>query len=205
MKQIILPIIAGFFINQTISQNKGITLETDYGSDNIEIRDLLRAEGIETDVFKFKGNDLKGKNYKILVKEFTNGSLSNIDTIIDSKSNDYIKPLDQAFFNVKLYVKTQIDNTVKMSFTFDRFFSSKTYDIKHVSDNYALHDFTGGTKDMVVPVGKPTYIGTYFLPYHDEETGYKMYCQVSNSKYKPEEWGRVFNVSNYFLIEAQFE
>lgn len=205
MKQIKVLIIALFFINIAVSQEQGIKLETNYGTDNTELKWLMRAEGIETDEFKFSGKELKGKNYRILVKEFTNGALSNVDTIINSKTNAYLKPINQDFFKVKVFVKTQINNTIKMSFAFNRLFSSKIYSIKETLDKYALHDFVSSKPSINIEVGKSTYIGTYFLPYHEKETGFKKYCQVAGSKNDPEKWGDVFNVSNYFLIEVKFE
>lgn len=51
--------------------------------------------------------------------------------------------------------------------------------------------------------GLTTIMG-YFLPYIDKETGWKKYCEVSGSKYAPEERGSVFDIPNYFLIQIEF-
>ena len=92
-----------------------------------------------------------------------------------------------------------------MTFMFDRFSTTKYYDIKTSEDSYALHDFLGNEKSIPIEVKKATYILGYFLPYLDKESGWKKYCEVSGSKILPEEWGSTFNIPNYFLVEILFE
>lgn len=199
-------IAAAFICFSTLNaQQNEITLETDFGSENKEIQDILRFQEIETCLLKFKGNDLKGKNYIILVKEFTNGSLAKIDTIMNSKTYEYVPAIDSDAFSFKYFVKTEINNKIKMTFMFDRFSTTKYYDIKTTEDAYALHDFLGSEKSVPIETKKSTYILGYFLPYLEKETGWKKYCEVSGSKYAPEEWGKVFNIPNYFLVQILFD
>lgn len=196
-------IVIFFWSNNLFAQQNEIQLKTNYGSDNKEIHELLRFEGIETINLKFSGKTLKGKDYTILIKEFTNGTLSKIDTL-SSSENNYLQPIDTTIFKFKFFVKTQLDNTIKMTSIFDRFSTTKRYDIKKNNDSYALHDFLNGNKSLKIEIGKPTYILGYFLPYLDKKTGWKKYCEVAGSEHNPENWGTVFNISNYFLIEILF-
>ncbi|WP_347924727.1 hypothetical protein [Pontimicrobium sp. SW4] len=203
MKNLVLTVALLCFGSLTAQQT--VHLQTEYGSKNKEVHELLRFEGIEIIDLNFSGEQLKEKEYTILIKEFTNGSLSKTDTLISSKQDDYLQPIEKDNFGFKFFVKTQLDNTIKMTSIFDRFSTNKTYNIKATDDSYALHDFLNGTEPMKIEIGKPTYIMGYFLPYLDKETGWKRYCEVSGSKYNPDDWGTMFNIPNYFLIEITFE
>ena len=205
MKKIFLIAIVLLNYGCITAQQNQIKLRAAYSSKDQDIRQLLKFEGIETVNLLFSGKQLKGKEYTILIKEFTNGSLSKIDTLISSKIDSYIQPIDTSFFKFKLYIKTQIDNKIKMTSIFDRFSTTKFYDIKKPKDKYALHSFLNGSTPLEISVGKPTYVLGYFLPYLEKETGWKKYCDVSGSKYNPEEWGKVFSIPNYFLVEVTFE
>ena len=187
------------------AQEAQLKLSTDFGSDNKEINDFLRFEGTETVKLKFSGKQIKDKDYTLIVKEFTNGSLAKSDTIIDSKKNAYISKISDTIFNFKYYVKTQVDNKVKMTFMFNGFSSTKFYDVKSSEDLYALHDFSGVNTSISIPLESGIYVLGYFLPYLDKESGYKLYCEVSGIKHKPKDWGTVFNIPNYFLVEIKFE
>jgi len=190
-------------LGATNAQQSEIELTTKYGSDNKEVHDLLRFQNVEVIALKFSGTDLKGKDYRLLVKEFSNGVLAKTDTIVSSKADNYLTPIEKAEFQFKFYVKTQLNNKVKMESQFSRFYNTKRYDIKPSKDKYALHDFVKANK-LVIKPNQPTYIMGYFLPYLDKETGWKKYCDVAGSKYNPEDWGAVFKIPNYFLIEVLF-
>lgn len=204
MKHLLLAVAICSFSN-LIAQQKEILLHTSYGSDNKAIHDVLRFEGIEIIDLEFTGNSLKGTDYRILVKEFTNGRLANTDTIVSTKSDDYLKPIDTSAFDFKFIAKTQLNNKIKMLTMFDGFHNTKLFDIKATNDQYALHDFLTESKPMAIEVGDPTYILGYFLPYLDNATGWKKYCEVAGSEHSPEDWGKVFDIPNYFLIEILFE
>lgn len=205
MRNLITLAVALICFSTINAQKSDIKLQTKYGSDNKDLHNLLRFQEVETIKLTFTGNDLKGKNYRLLVKEYTNGSLAKTDTIMDSGKFDYIPAISDSVFEFKYYVKTQVNNKIKMNFMFDRFSTPKLYDIKAAEDKYALHDFLKTSDPMPVKLNEKTLIMGYFLPYVDDESGWKKYCDVSGSKHKPEEWGIVFNIPNYYLIEIMFE
>ena len=205
MKNLITLAVALICFSPLNAQKNDIKLQTKYGSDDKELHSLLRFQEVETMKLSFTGKDLKGKNYRLLVKEYTNGSLAKTDTIMDSGKFDYIPAISDSVFEFKYYVKTQINNTIKMNFMFDRFSTPKLYDIKATEDKYALHDFLKTSDPMLVELNEKTLIMGYFLPYVDEESGWKKYCDVTGSKHKPEEWGNAFDIPNYYLIEITFE
>lgn len=186
------------------SAQKTIDLTTQYGPKDKNIYEAFRFQGIEVINLRFSGENLKNKDYTILLKELNNGVLSNIDTLISTKKDPYLQLIDSDSFKFNFYVKTQLDNTIKMSAIFDGFSVTKNYQIKKPKDDYALHDFLNGSKPLQIEIGKPTYILGYFLPYIDKKTGWKKYCDVVGSKQKPDDWGKTFNIPNYFLIEILF-
>lgn len=204
MRNLFLIAIVFFNYGCITAQQNQIKLQTNYGSENKEILDILRFEGIETVHLKFSGKTLKGKNYILKIKEFSNGNLVKIDTIINSKKSEFVPPINSEIFELKYFVKTRLDNVIKMTIRTPRFSVTKKYDIKKSEDTYALHDFLGSKKHLSIKVGKPTYILGYFLPYL-RAGGFKSYCDVSGSKFKPEEWGDKLGVPNYFLVEMSFE
>lgn len=205
MKKLILLAVAFVCFSTLNAQNSDIKLQTKYGSDNKELHDLLRFQEVETIKLTFSGNDLKNKNYRLLVKEYTNGRLAKTDTIVDSSKFSYISAINDTVFEFKYHVKTQLNNTIKMNFKFDRFSSPRLYDIKEAEDKYALHDFLKTSDPMAIELNTATLIMGYFLPYIDQKSGWKKYCDVSGSAYKPEEWGIIFDIPNYYLIEIRFE
>lgn len=204
MKKIFLIAIVLLNYGCITAQQNEIKLETTYGSNSKEILDILRFEGIETVHLKFSGKSLQGKDYTLLIKEFSNGSLVRLDTVINSKKSAYIPSIDSEKFELKYFVKTRLDNVIKMTIRAPRFSVTRKYDIKKSEDTYALHDFLGSKKSLSIEAGKSTYVLGYFLPYL-REGGFKSYCDVSGSKFKPEEWGEKLGVPNYFLVEVIFE
>jgi hypothetical protein len=204
MKKVFLIAIVLLNYSCITAQQNEIKLETNYGSKSKEILDILRFEGIETVHLKFSGKHLNGKTYVFLIKEFSNGKLDRLDTIINSKKNEYISAINSEKFELKYFVKTRLDNVIKMTVRAPRFSVTRKYNVKKSEDNYALHDFLGSKKSLPIKVGKPTYVLGYFLPYL-REGGFKSYCDVSGSKFKPEEWGEKLGVPNYFLIEVMFQ
>jgi hypothetical protein len=188
----------------SITAQQDVRLKTDYGSDNKELQELMRFQGIEKIRLRFEGAHLKGKHYAFVIKEFTNGRLAQVDTLAASAKDAYIQPVQSNTFKVDVMVQTRLDHTVKFYARFDRFSVHKIYDIEKPEDAYALHDFLGPKDSYEVPLETATYVLGYFLPYVDKDTGWKKYCEVSGSKYAPEDWGKAFDIPNYFLVEVQF-
>lgn len=188
-----------------ISDQKGIALTVNHGSENKELLDLMRFQGIQTVNLEFTGADLKGKNYRLLVKEFTNGYIAKVDTIIDTKVHAFLPKIKKNVFRFKFFVKTQSDNTIKMTTIFNGMSSTKKYEVRAPKDNYVLHDLIKPDKPLSIETGKPTYVMGYFLPYPIKGTDRKSYCSVSGSKHVPEDWGKKLGIPNYFLIEVLFD
>lgn len=188
-----------------LAVQEGIALTVNHGSDNKELLDLMRFQGIQTVDLEFKGANLKGKNYRLLVKEFTNGYIAKVDTIIDTKAYAFLPKIKEDVFKFKFFVKTENDHTVKMTTLFNGMSSTRKYQVKSPEDNYVLHDLIKPDEPLSIEIGKPTYVMGYFLPYQIKGTERKSYCSVSGSEHAPEDWGKELGIPNYFLIEVLFE
>lgn len=203
MKNLFLALALVCLSTLSAQQNE-IQLQTSYGSENEEIHQLMRFQGVETTKLAFSGNSLKGKHYRFLLKEFKDGKLLKQDTLMDSKKYGF-EAVDSTVFNLQYYVKTQVNNTIKMSLKFSRFSTPRTVEITKTEDEYALHDFLGNQKYLTIQPKTETNILVYFLPFLNKESGFKSYCDVSGSKHKPEDWGTVYGIPSYFIVSVEFE
>lgn len=204
MKKLLFLAVALICYSWATAQQNEIKLTSQYGAKNKEVFELMRFQGIESNLLTFSGKELKGKNYTLLLKEYTNGVLSKTDTLIDSKSVSFIPKIQTDSLKMKFFFKTENDNVVKMHIKFPQFTVEKKYEVKKQDSEYALHDFLGSKPFLPIKIGYSTYALGYFLPYELPDGG-KSYCDVSGSKYKPEKWGEKLNIPNYFLIQVLFE
>ena len=106
-----------------------LKMTSTYGSENVELLDLLRFEGVDLYQIKFSGDDLKGKSYKITVKEFWSGKLKSEKVVIDTKDlvNAGLDKVNDTTLKMKVISKTTGQGKIKISFIFDRFSNTKEY------------------------------------------------------------------------------
>ncbi|EDP69465.1 hypothetical protein FBALC1_05218 [Flavobacteriales bacterium ALC-1] len=183
---------------------KGLKMETEYSSDNSEIRDILSFEGIDYLKIKFSDNELKGKSYKLSVKEIWNGEVKSETIVLDSKNLGIkqFETLKDSVLNMKVISKLTSDNQLKMTFQFPRFSVTKKYDaIK--SDDYSLRNLADES-NLKIGYNKEFYLLAYILPY-EREDGSKSWCEVGTSGDDIEKWGTKFGIKHYLLFEMKFE
>jgi len=205
MKNLLLFTVYLLSTYNILGQYSEIQLETQFGAKNQEVFEMMRFNGIQSNLLTFTGEKLKGKNYLLIIKEYSNGKLSRQDTIIDTKASQYISEVTKDTLRFKFFFQTISQNVVKMHIQAPRFTINKEYDVKKSTDDYALHDFNGGKKYIPIALGKSNYVLGYFLPYLRKGTSCKSYCDVSASPHKHEEWGDKLGLPNYFLIQVLFQ
>jgi len=93
---------------------------------------------------------------------------------------------------------------VKINFHFNNMMITHELKIDNTDDAFALKDFTGGNNSLEFEYNIPTIILSYILPYEREGLQMKFYCEVAESKFKPKQWGEIFNIPQYFLIQIEF-
>ena len=64
----------------------GLVMTTIYGSDHLEINDLMSFKGIDFMTVNFSGKELNGKSYHITVKDIWNGKVVSDSTVFNSKT-----------------------------------------------------------------------------------------------------------------------
>ena len=184
-------------------KKSGITMNSDYGSDNSEIRDILQFEGIEYMKLSFHGKELADKSYHLTVKEIWDGEVKSDSTIMNSAKIGIkqFEKINDTVFNLKIISKLTNDNKLKMTFKFPRFSTSRKFDAID-SEDYSLRNVAeaSGTE---IKYGEKFYLLAYILPY--EKDGSKYWCAVESSGKDIENWGKEFGIKHYLVFEMVFE
>jgi len=182
----------------------GLKMETEYSSENEEIRDILSFEGIDYMKIKFLGKALKGKSYHLTVKEIWDGKIVSDTTVLDSKNLGIkeFETLKDSILSMKVISKLTNDDQLKLTFQFPRFRVTKKYDaIK--TDDYSLRNLADES-NLKIGYNKKFYLLAYILPY-EREDGSKSWCEVGTAGEDIEKWGEKFGIKHYLLFEMKFE
>ena len=204
IKKIIITYL--LLVNCAFAQNtnQGLKMTSTYGSDNKEILDLQRFEGIDFYRIKFSGDELRGKTYKITVKEIWGGKVKSEKTVIDTKdlANAGLDKVGDTTLNMKVMSRVMPNNKLKVSFMFDRFSNTKEYKALKTND-YSLRNLADESK---LPIGyrENFYLMAMILPY-EREDGSKSWCEVGSNGKDIENWGKKYGVKHYLLFEMKFE
>ncbi|MBU2928517.1 hypothetical protein [Winogradskyella psychrotolerans] len=212
MKRILIMAVALACFSGLLAQQKetnsktdsGLRMETEYASEIEEVSDLLSFEGIDYMKLKFSGEQLKGKSYKLTVKEIWDGKIVSDTTVIDSRSIGVkqFETLSDTVFKMKVISKHTEDNQLKMTFKFPRFRVNKTYEAID-SENYSLRNLADES-NLEISYNKSFYLLAYILPY-EREDGILSWCDVGTSGKDIENWGEKFGIKHYLLFEMIFE
>lgn len=185
------------------NDSNSIILTSEYGSENSEIKDILRFEGIEYQKLTFKGKGLLGKSYTLSVKEIWDGKIKTDSIIVDSKSIplESYQTINDTSFKFKVISKLSYDDQLKMTFDFSRFAISRNFDAVKSGD-YSLRN-VAEVSGIKIKTGEKFYLLAYILPY--EKDGYKYYCAVESSGEDIINWGEKFGIKHYLVFEMIFQ
>ena len=206
MKNIFLAIFLTFTSLLSFSQSEKeteITMVSEYGSDNSEIRDILQFEGIEYMKLSFHGKELANKGFHLTVKEIWDGKIKSDSTITNSKTIpvEQFQKINDTVFNFKIISKLTPENQLKMTFKFPRFSTTRKFDAVK-SEDYSLRNVAEVSANEI-KYGEKFYLLAYILPY--EKDGYKYWCAVESSGKDIENWGKEFGIKHYLVFEMIFE
>jgi hypothetical protein len=181
-----------------------LTMTSTYGTNDKEFHDLLHFEGIDFYQVKFSGNELKGKSYRITVKEFWGGKLKSESKVIDTKDllDAGLDKINDTTLNMKVISKITPQNKIKISFISDRFSNTKEYKAIKTND-YSLRNLADESK-LPIGYGENFYFMAMILPY-ERADGSKSWCQVGSNGKDIENWGKKYGVKHYLLFEMKFE
>lgn len=182
----------------------GLKMTSTYGSENVELLDLLRFEGLDLYQIKFSGDDLIGKSYKITVKEFWSGKLKSEKVVIDTEDlvNAGLDKINDTTLRMKVISRTTGQGKIKISFIFERFSNTKEYTALK-TDEYSLRNLADESK-LPIDYGTPFYLMAMILPYQSED-GSKSWCEVGTNGKDVENWGKKYGIKHYLLFEMKFE
>jgi hypothetical protein len=180
-----------------------IKMRTEYGSKNTDLMSILQFENIGLNKLIFSGEDLKGKDFQISVKEFVGGKLRKTEVAFDSREDEYFK-IKNNEFSFRVLAKATAQNTVRFDFQFNGFYKQKEFGIAANQQGFALKDFLGGKPEIAVPLKTNAYILTYMMPYKKAD-GSSTYCEVAQSDVDPENFGIKYAIPTYFLIDIKFQ
>ncbi|MFA7274571.1 MAG: hypothetical protein WC044_11930 [Crocinitomicaceae bacterium] len=185
------------------NDSNSIILTSEYGSENSEIKDILRFEGIEYHKLTFKGKGLLGKSYTLSVKEIWDGKIKTDSIIVDSKSIplESYQTINDTSFKFKVISKLSYNDQLKMTFDFSRFAISRNFDAVKSGD-YSLRN-VAEVSGIKIKTGEKFYLLAYILPY--EKDGYKYYCAVESSGEDIINWGEKFGIKHYLVFEMVFQ
>ncbi len=134
---ILIALNAAFALAQTVNSQKinstngaaaanknlptsDIKMQVKYGSENPDLMNVLYFEDIGLNKMSFTGNDLKGKDFQISVKEFVNGKLAKNEVVFDSTEDEYFR-IKGDKYGFRILTKTTPEHTVKLQFQFNGF------------------------------------------------------------------------------------
>ncbi len=202
MRTLLIGLILIVFSTATFSQeNEKFKFESKIYSENTEITDILKFEGIQYVSLQFSSDQLYDKSFSITVKEIWDGELKNEKTIINTIDfpSENLKTIHDSILNFRVVAKLTEDSKLKMTFNFP--FMSTTIKFDAIdSDNYSLRVIA---KQKEIKFGEKFYLLTYMLPY--EKDNYQYYCAVEQSGKDIVTWGKEFGIKHYLIFEMEIK
>lgn len=169
---------------------------------NEDLQILFDFENINKSEFSFSGKSIKGKFYIVKIKEYANGKLTNIETLFDERGTEFFR-IDSTETSFNLLTKVD-KNDIKVWIIGKRFGSKQVYcPTTKGNGRYVAKDFFGA-KDILKKDSKNPFELMAIITPNRSEDGSGSYCRVAQSEVNPADFGKVFNIPHYFLIEIEF-
>lgn len=183
------------FFTASAQMPKDNTLKMSVSFPDLDTYRLLGFQDIDYYKVKIEGNKLKGKQYYVVSKEFVKGKLTSTDTLFNTVSNRYVRPIEQDTLSFFIISQESKEKDIKIQFGFDGYSSIKKFKNKTTLD-YKLMDVA---HLFPIEIGKPFYAFAYILPYVQGDIHY--YCAPAKSGKDIETWGSEFGIEHYYLLE----
>jgi hypothetical protein len=197
-KQLITPCLLLLTIIASGQMPKDNYLKMSLSFPDLDTHRLLDFQDIDYYKVNITGNDLKGKQYYVVSKEFIKGKLTVTDTLFDTTKSPYVKPVQHDTLSFFIISQESKEKDIKIQFGFDGFNSIKKFKNQSSLD-YKLMDVA---HQFPIEIGKPFYAFAYILPYVQGDIQY--YCAPAKSGKDIETWGEEFDIEHYYLLEMCF-
>ena len=203
MRKIILMMATLFLPIALANAQTNIQMRGTENVDNEDLMNVLRFQGISINKLTFSGTDLWGKEFKIFIRDFTNGKLVKIEEIFDSREDEFFKIKEQEFsFNV-LAQRTNM-GTAKIDFRFLGFGVTKEFKLTKDQNDFMLKRVDTALGERQFTLGKNHTILAYLMPYKSKN-GVSHYPALSDTDLTLEELGKKLKIPRYFLIDIRFD
>lgn len=203
MRKILLMIVTLLLPFTLANAQSNIQLRSTESVDNEDLMNVLRFQGIGFSKLQFSGTDLWGKEFKIFIRDFTNGKLIKTYEIFDSREDDFFKIKEQEFsFNV-LAQRTSA-GTAKLDLRFLGFGVAKEFNLTKDQKDFMLKSIPTESGERTFTLGKSQTILAFLMPYKTKY-GSTHYPDLSETNLHPEELGKRWKIPRYFLIDIRFD
>jgi hypothetical protein len=179
-------------------------IETKQGLSFSDLQNILYFERIGYQKFNIKSNEINGKNFEIIIKEFKEGKLVKIDTVFNSNEDEDFKLKSDS---LSFAVLTQISelNYFKIWFQFNGFSKDRKYPVQpSEKEKFALKNFFGAKTELPINLNGLNYFLAYMMPFVKKDKS-EAYCEVAQSGTDPEKLYDKYKIPHYFLIAIRFE
>ena len=171
---------------------------------NQELLDFFRFEGYQYEKLSFSSKELKGKTFRLSVKEIWDGEITKDSTVIESRNTfpdgfEFIITIEDTIFTMRTISKLTEDCKLKMQFRIPSATITRNFDAIS-STEYSLRK---AIKKETVEFGEEFYALVYMLPY--EKDNIKQYCAVEASGKEILTWGKEFGIKHYLVFEMIFQ
>ncbi len=142
---------------------------------------------------------LKGKNYRVVIKEFRNGKLFKETLAIDTEK-EKMPTIGESFeFNL---ITQNILNFEKIAFYFPRYQNKKIFETLEIfqDGNFSLRPLNDGSPYLDLKLNDPLQIALITPPNRDPNKGNLGYCEVTDGKVIVEKWYDKYEIPQFFLI-----
>ncbi|SEA64108.1 hypothetical protein SAMN05192529_13712 [Arachidicoccus rhizosphaerae] len=181
---------------------KTVQLTKQYGSSNKDLQNLMNFENIYFEKLSFTGKAIRSKSYRVTLKEFTDGKLTDSAILFDGTESDFFKVQSDSL-SVKFAFKLEEDQ-LKVQVFGAGFGSKKSYfPLKSSGDRYAMKDFFGSKDTLKQDPLKTNAVFAVITPtLHPDGSG--SYCEVAQYDIAPEALGRHSKIPHYFVVYITF-
>lgn len=188
---------------QFIYSQNTVKFNTEYGSKNKEINDLMDFQNIGVETLQFESSALIDKYYEINIKEYKKGKHINTKQLFDGASSEYFK-IDSTIVSFKFFTEMS-ENKMKVFIKGNRFGSKReTFHLEEENGRYVLKDFQGSKKFLNVSL-KDEFPILAIITATKHKDGSGSYCEVAQSEIDPEKFGEKFNIPHYYVISMRFK
>lgn len=151
-----------------------------------------------------KSDSLRGKNYQVIINEFTQGKLVKTDTVFNSKEDAYFR-IKADSLPLAVLTKMSDLNYFKIQFQFNGFSAERKYPVLPAErEKFTLKSFFGAKPRLPVNLKGSNYIMAYMMPYVRADKS-ETYCEVAQSGIDPEKLYGTYKIPHYFLVAICFE